>query len=186
MDANASAVTLMTLHSAKGLEFNYVFIAGLEENIFPHKNCLDDPEAIEEERRLCYVGVTRARKKLYLLSAVARRQYGTKRLGAVSRFIDEIPKELVDYRGRMPVKKIEERYFQGNIEDTLIDTEPEYDTPQDIEPALNPGQRVKHAKMGEGQIVKIEPYGDDFKITVSFKKHGKKVLSAQYANLQKL
>jgi len=176
----------MTLHAAKGLEFDAAFIAGMDENIFPHKNCFEEPEGIEEERRLCYVGITRARKRLFLLSAVTRRQFGTKRMGAVSRFINEIPEELLDRRGRAPIKKLEEKYIKGTIEDTLIDVEPSYDIPADIEPPFRPGEKVKHKKMGVGKIKKIEPYGGDFKITVEFKRHGKKVLSAQYANLERI
>jgi DNA helicase II / ATP-dependent DNA helicase PcrA len=185
LDENANAVTLMTLHSAKGLEFDIVFIAGMDEGIFPHKNCLEEPGGIEEERRLCYVGITRARKKLFLFSAVSRRQFGTKKLGSVSRFINEIPPELLEHKGRMPVKTVEEKYLKGAIEDTIIDMEPEFDMPVDVAPAYKPGQKVKHKIMGEGIILKIEPHGDDFKLTVSFKKHGKKVLSANHAGLEK-
>lgn len=186
LDESADAVTLMTIHSAKGLEFDIVFIAGMDEGLFPHKNCIEEPGGIEEERRLAYVGITRARKKLYLFSAVSRRQYGTKKLGAISRYISEIPPELLDHRGRMPVKTVEEKYLKGTIEDTLDGMEPEFDMPIDVAPTYKPGQKVKHKVMGQGQIIKIEPHGDDFKLTVVFKKHGKKVLSANHAGLEKI
>jgi DNA helicase-2/ATP-dependent DNA helicase PcrA len=187
LDENANAVTLMTMHSAKGLEFDIVFIAGMDEGIFPHRNCVDEPGGIEEERRLCYVGITRARKKLYLLSAVSRRQYGSKKLSSISRFINEIPPEFLDHRGRMPIKQVEEKYLKsGGIEDTISDMEPEFDMPVDVAPTYKPGQKVRHKIMGKGTIIKIEPHGDDFKLTVAFDKHGKKVLSANHAGLEKL
>jgi len=186
MDDKAEAVTLMTIHSAKGLEFDVVFLTGMDEGLFPHKNSIDEPGGIEEERRLAYVGITRARKKLYLFSAVSRRQYGTKKLGQISRYINEIPPELLEHKGRMPVKTVEEKYLKGSIEDTISDMEPEFDMPVDVAPTYKPGQKVKHKKMGAGVIVKIEPHGDDFKLTVNFKAHGKKVLSANHAGLEKI
>ncbi|MBN1114697.1 MAG: UvrD-helicase domain-containing protein [Oligoflexia bacterium] len=186
MDEKADAVTLMTVHSAKGLEFDVVFIAGMEEGLFPHKNCKDEPGGLEEERRLAYVAITRARKKLFLLSAASRRQTGTKRITKISPYMNEIPPELLEHRGRMPVKTVEEKYLKGTIEDTLQDMEPEFDMPVDVAPTYKPGQKVKHKVMGQGQIMKIEPHGDDFKLTVVFKKHGKKVLSANHAGLEKI
>ena len=85
----------------------------------------------------------------------------------------------------MPAKTVEEKYLKGAIEDTIADMEPEFDMPVDVAPSYKPGQKVKHKIMGEGVILKIEPHGDDFKLTISFKKHGKKVLSANYAGLEK-
>ena len=185
MDPEANAVTLMTIHSAKGLEFDYVFIAGMDENIFPHRNCIDEPGGIEEERRLCYVGITRARKKLYVMSSVERRQYGARRFGAMSRFIDEIPEELIELRGRMPVRAVK-RKIQEEDDSLFVDEEPDYDAVDEEALRYSPGDTVMHKKMGKGSIVKAEPYGDDIKVTVVFKKHGKKVLSAKYAGLEKI
>jgi len=95
-DEKTDAITLMTLHSAKGLEFPVVFIVGMEEGIFPHSRSLADASELEEERRLCYVGMTRAMKRLYLSSADTRMLYGALQANAISRFIDEIPEALLD------------------------------------------------------------------------------------------
>jgi DNA helicase-2/ATP-dependent DNA helicase PcrA len=184
MDENADAVTLMTVHSAKGLEFDVVFIAGMDEGLFPHKNCVEEPGGIEEERRLAYVAITRARKKLFLFSAVSRRQFGTKKLSTISRYVNEIPPELLEHRGRMPVKTVEDKYLNGIIEGTVEDSGPEFEG-LDEAPRYKSGEKVRHKNMGIGVILKIDPYGDDFKLTVSFKNHGKKVLSANHAGLEK-
>jgi DNA helicase-2/ATP-dependent DNA helicase PcrA len=186
MDESANAVTLMTIHSAKGLEFDIVFIAGMDEGLFPHKNCVEEPGGIEEERRLAYVGITRARKKLFLFSAVSRRQYGTKKLSSISRYVNEIPPELLEHKGRMPVKTVEEKYMTKIVENSSVDWEPEFDMPLDEAPRYKNGQKVKHKNMGQGVILRIEPHGDDFKLTIAFKKHGKKVLSANHAGLEKI
>jgi len=187
-DKDADAITLMTLHSAKGLEFDAVFIVGMDEYLFPHKNCIEEPGGIEEERRLCYVGITRAKKKLYLLSAIARRQFGTKKISVVSRFINEIPSELLEYKGRMPVKAVQEKYMtNGDIVDAINDVETEYlDMPAEIEIPYKPGEKVRHKKMGTGTIIKVEPYGDDLRLTINFKTHGKKIISAKYGGLEKI
>ncbi|HNZ30279.1 MAG TPA: 3'-5' exonuclease, partial [Candidatus Goldiibacteriota bacterium] len=187
LDEDADAVTLMTIHSAKGLEFDNVFIAGMDEKIFPHKNCIEEEGGIEEERRLAYVGITRARKRLYLLSAISRRQFGARTLGAISRFINEIPEEYLHHKGRPPVKQLDEK-LSGATRDMgagSADYEGIDEEPQGIK-LLEPGDKVSHIKMGDGIITKIEPYGDDYKITVMFKKHGKKELSAKYAGLVKI
>jgi len=95
-DREAKAVTLMTLHNAKGLEFPIVFMVGMEEGLFPHANSLLDPADLEEERRLCYVGITRAQKRLYLTYALSRMLFGSFQANAPSRFLGEIPKELLE------------------------------------------------------------------------------------------
>jgi len=193
LDESYEAVTLMTIHSAKGLEFDVVFLTGMDEGIFPHKNCVDEPGGIEEERRLAYVAITRAKKKLYIMSALSRRQFGTKKIGTISRFVHEIPEELLIHKGRLPQKQTQEKYYgNGPDEDpsqAQACPEPGNDTAYNDEPveaAYIPGQKVKHVKMGQGTIVKVEPYGDDFKITVVFKNSGKKILSAKFAGLVKI
>ncbi len=179
-DKDANAVTLMTMHSAKGLEFKVVFIIGVDEDIFPHKNCIQEENGIEEERRLCYVGITRAKKKLYLLSALCRRQYGTKKISTVSRFIKEIPREILNIEGRTPPSLLTDgdKSLSYEAEERIDEV---YD---DFECEFKPGQVVKHTKMGIGTIAKVEPYGDDVRLTVVFKNKGKKQLSAKYANLK--
>ncbi|MGD0565912.1 MAG: 3'-5' exonuclease, partial [Candidatus Goldiibacteriota bacterium] len=191
LDESAEAVTLMTIHSAKGLEFDVVFLTGMDEGIFPHKNCIDEPGGIEEERRLAYVAITRARKKLYIYSALSRRQFGTKKMGTISRFVHEIPEELLEHKGRLPVNQVREKYYGSGSDEEPADScpAPGNDIVYNDEPQENPfipGQKVKHAKMGTGTILKSEPYGDDVKITVMFKNFGKKVLSGKFAGLVKV
>jgi DNA helicase-2/ATP-dependent DNA helicase PcrA len=180
MDRDANAITLMTMHSAKGLEFDNVFIAGMNEELLPHKNCIEEPGGIEEERRLCYVGMTRAKKRLFLFTTLFRRQYGSKNVSSVSRFVDEIPQELLEIKGKTLIKEY------VNKEPFMIDAEPQFEEYIDEAPVYKKGEKVKHKIMGEGIILKIEPHGDDYKLTVAFKKHGKKVLSANFAGLQKI
>ncbi len=192
LDESDEAVTLMTIHSAKGLEFDLVFLTGMDEGIFPHKNCMEEPGGIEEERRLAYVAITRARKKLYIMSAVSRRQFGTKKVGAISRFVNEIPEDILERKGRLPVKQTQEKFYgNGPDDEPAADAcpAPGADPVYNDEPQEDPymaGQKVKHAKLGQGTILKTEPYGDDFKITVLFRSAGKKVLSAKFAGLEKI
>lgn len=180
MDKNANAITLMTIHSAKGLEFENVFISGMNEDLFPHKNSIDEPGGIEEERRLCYVGMTRAKKRLFLFTTLFRRQYGSKNISSVSRFVDEIPPEFLEIKGKTLIKE------HINKEPFMIDAEPQYEEYTDEAPVYKLGEKVKHKIMGEGVILKIEPHGSDYKLTIAFRKHGKKVLSANFAGLKKI
>jgi DNA helicase-2/ATP-dependent DNA helicase PcrA len=172
-DAEAR-VTLMTLHSAKGLEFPAVFMTGLEEGVFPHARSVDDPEAIEEERRLCYVGVTRARERLYLTWAEHRRihGYGT---GEPSRFLEEMPGEhLALLNPSRPAPAVPEP----------VDRQPFPDEHEDW--PVRVGARVRHARFGEGLVVGVEREGADTIVTVGFASVGRKRLSLQYAHLEEL
>ena len=164
-DITQDAVTLMTLHSAKGLEFDYVFITGMEENIFPHSRSLMDAEELEEERRLCYVGITRARKKVYITYAQQRMLYGGLSNSSPSRFIDEIPEELT-----------ENIYSVGEI-----DKKPILD-PEIIALNVKTGDKVKHNHFGIGTVVQV--YKND--ITVLFSKLGAKKLDKYLAPLERL
>lgn len=186
-DKEANAVTLMTIHSAKGLEFDVVFVIGMMEDIFPHKNSLleNAEKGIEEERRLCYVGLTRAKKKLFLIGSRARRQYGQRKFCTLSRFLYEIPKDLIKFEGGIPPPDITKKIYEYEKEESHNDTEyidADYD--DDIVFQYKKGQKVKHSKMGTGIIQKVEPYGEDLRITVLFKNRGKKILSAKYAKLE--
>lgn len=145
---NSDVITLMTVHSAKGLEFDYVFIIGLEEGIFPHNNSLFESEALEEERRLCYVAITRARKNLYLINARKRTIYGMDSYNAPSRFIEEINEELLDS------DVIKEKINIQPFHKIAIDDKVEY----------NVGGRIIHDSFGEGVIVSV----DKSIITVAF------------------
>ena len=166
------SVQLMTMHSAKGLEFPLVFIVGLEENLFPHKMSMDDPTQIEEERRLCYVGITRAMQKLVLTYAESRRLYGEDNYHSPSRFLRELPKTLV-----------QEVRLQSSITRPL--SMHRSLTPE-MPAGINLGQRVYHEIFGEGVVLNFEGRGAAARVQVNFADDGSKWLVLQYANLQML
>jgi DNA helicase II / ATP-dependent DNA helicase PcrA len=201
-----ATVTLLTLHTAKGLEFDHVFLTGLEEGTFPHSRCLNDPEELEEERRLCYVGMTRARDTLTLTRAVYRRIYGTERLhgSSPSRFLQEIPAELIDTAEGSLAAAGETRRYEPDPEYSYSAEEfarrmrrtptssreraprVRSDPPSPrIKRGGNPliGQRVQHPTYGVGTIIHVDGDDDDRKLTVSFTNHGTKKLVERYANL---
>ena len=167
-DAYSDAVNLMTLHTAKGLEFDRVYLVGMEEGLFPHQRSSDDPAQLEEERRLCYVGVTRARKKLTLSYARHRRMHGTDFYPQPSRFLGEIPAELMD----------DIRLGGAVTRDFFTKSQPDADTP------FGPGQRVVHDRFGEGTVLNLEGRGSHARIQVNFETSGAKWLVLAYANLQ--
>ncbi len=170
-------VTLMTLHMAKGLEFPAVFITGMEEGIFPHGRAYTDPEELEEERRLCYVGMTRAKIRLYLTAAVQRRLYGGEGFNLPSRFLEEIPSHLL--------KRIEARRTPSSL-DTLVEPGLRYETEGDQEPFVDfyqPGIRVRHPEWGVGTIRERIGSGEEMKVVVTFAGIGTKKLKVKYAHL---
>ena len=173
IDAEAGGVTLMTLHSAKGLEFPVVFLTGLEEGVFPHSRSMLEPEELEEERRLCYVGITRAREQLMLSYALHRRIQGYG-VAEPSRFLLEIPEEqlhLVNARRPEPVSPSGGR---------VAEAAPDEDFPFRL------GAKVRHARWGEGLLVGIQREGADVIATVHFASVGRKRLSLQYAHLEEI
>lgn len=179
-DENDDAVQLMTLHSAKGLEFDLVFMAGMEEGLFPHKMSMDNLSGLEEERRLCYVGITRARTKLYLSHAESRRLHGDVNLCRPSRFIREIPKDLVQ---EIRLKTtINHGGMMGNRpRRNKVGSDAEVpDT------GLSLGQRVTHGKFGEGVVLNYEGQGANARVQVNFDAVGSKWLVLSYANLEVL
>jgi DNA helicase-2/ATP-dependent DNA helicase PcrA len=251
----SARVTLMTLHAAKGLEFPLVFLAGLEEGLFPHSRTLMNPEELEEERRLCYVGMTRAMNTLILTRAHYRRRYGNDapEQSIPSRFLEEVPNHLVEnLGGRSPAwsvpaygngrgssyggarrqnnfSEFDSRHYNyedesqevtrvsgghgsapkskspegGSIDNIArffggqgikpgslvrpVSSRPKMDIPEPTGAAgLKKGQRVRHSKYGEGQIVMREGDGDEAKLTVLFSRHGMKKLMEKFANLEKL
>jgi DNA helicase II / ATP-dependent DNA helicase PcrA len=189
-------VSLMTLHSAKGLEFDAVFLAGLEEGLLPHGRSLGSNAEVEEERRLFYVGMTRAKQSLVLSRAVYRRTYGEERLRAAlpSRFLAEIPGDLIEAAlGSQSEPGETRRYepdpdFSDNNYVYRQKTRTPYGQPSrgarraSKDPLI--GTRVRHAKYGVGTIIEVEGEGEDRKLTVSFQDHGAKKLIERYANLQ--
>jgi len=165
-------VQLMTLHSAKGLEFDTVFLCGLEEGLFPHKRSVEEPGRLEEERRLCYVGITRAGKRLFLAYAEHRRLHGSESYCMPSRFINEIPADLVEeIRPRIQVSRPYVSY---------AGRQPMESQPQ----GLGLGQRVQHAKFGDGVVLNYEGQGAHARVQVNFESAGTKWLVVAYANLQ--
>ena len=171
-DEDQDAVQLMTLHSAKGLEFPLVFIAGVEENLFPHKMSLDEPGRLEEERRLAYVGITRAMQKLYLTFAESRSIYGSESFNSVSRFVRDIPKEV-----------IEEVRLQNTIARPTSYAASAIRSDQGDDTGFQLGQQVNHNVYGEGVILNFEGNGPRARVHVRFEDAGTKILILASANL---
>ncbi|CAM4445863.1 MAG: DNA helicase II [Legionellaceae bacterium] len=174
-DAFTDCVQLMTLHTAKGLEFPLVFLTGLEEGLFPHIRSIEKVEELEEERRLCYVGMTRAMKKLFLTYAESRRLHGIEKLHRPSRFIKEIPENLLNEvrikaKITRPVSHLRMSIPKQNVSDI----------------GLRLGQRVNHSIFGEGVILAFEGQGEQTRVQVNFYQTGVKWLVASYAKLQVL
>jgi len=187
-EAWEDCIQMMTLHTAKGLEFPVVFLAGLEDGLFPHQRSLNDLDSLEEERRLAYVGTTRAMQHLYLTYAEQRRLHGIDSYGQPSRFIKEIPEQLVEevrpkvHGGRGGLgslgidhgtSTLHRPSFAGNS----LRAEP-------VAPGLKLGARVRHAKFGSGVVLNIEGQGPHARIQVNFESAGSKWLMLQFANLE--
>ncbi len=192
-------IWLMTLHAAKGLEFPMVILAGLEEGLFPHSRSSEDEEELEEERRLCYVGMTRARQRLVLTGAARRRVFGEYQSSEPSRFVDEVPFDLVDRvtpsfsgsahqgsfgRGEFrPTQYARGRGRPGGVREES----PGYayeDEDQTTGMNLRPGMRVRHQTFGVGTVVSVEPLDGDVKLAVRFTTGGLKTLRAKFAKLE--
>ncbi len=171
---NLNAVNLMTLHAAKGLEFDAVFIPGMEEGIFPHSRSLADPQEMEEERRLAYVGITRAKQYLYLIYTLSRTYFGNTQSNNVSRFISDIPAELVDFIPTNNPYDILNSNVRNFIQEDL--------ETQQFNDYIDIGDKVIHPTFGEGKVIDIE---NDV-ITVDFLSKGKTKLIAQFAKLKKI
>jgi DNA helicase-2/ATP-dependent DNA helicase PcrA len=181
------ALQLMTIHSAKGLEFHTVFVTGLEEGLFPHENSLNEMDGIEEERRLMYVAVTRARRRLYLSLAQSRMLHGQVRYGIASRFVDEVPRELVQWlsarerRGSLDADRSEWGSRSWAQPNGTVAGSPRATPPA---PAWRIGQSVRHAKFGVGVIIDAEGRGSDARVQVNFREAGVKWLALDYARLE--
>jgi DNA helicase-2/ATP-dependent DNA helicase PcrA len=170
-EAYQDSVQLMTLHSAKGLEFSLLFLCGMEDGLFPHQRSINDAAGLEEERRLCYVGITRARKELYLTHAEQRRLHGEMRYSIPSRFLREIPAELVE-----------------EVRPAMVVSRPVYRRTESLSTAiaggLRLGQRVRHGKFGEGVVLRSSGSGAHTQVEVNFEDSGTKWLVVAYANLE--
>ncbi len=181
-DEGGDSVQMMTLHMAKGLEFMYVFLCGMEEGLFPHNRCMSDLDALEEERRLCYVGMTRAMKHLYLTYAEQRRLHGMDTHPAPSRFIKEVPQDIVaEVRPRVQVSRaIAARARREQPAAPAI----RFRTEEPPPPGMRLGARVRHGKFGEGVVLNFEGSGPHARVQVIFEQQGTKWLMMQYANLE--
>jgi DNA helicase-2/ATP-dependent DNA helicase PcrA len=169
-------VQLMTMHSAKGLEFPLVFLAGMEDGLFPHRRTLEDAEGLEEERRLCYVGATRAMRELYLTCAEQRRLHGVDSFAQPSRFIREMPPELIEEL--RPQIRVSRPVYQQAVAPSRGGRLPDPEQPVRL------GQRVRHGKFGEGVVLNCEGSGAHARVQVNFERGGAKWLVMSYANLE--
>ena len=170
-------VILMTLHSAKGLEFPVVFIIGMEEGIFPHSRSLTEPEEMEEERRLAYVGITRAEEELYLTNARMRTLYGRMNVNSPSRFIDEIPEDVLDYLHEPEHRSRVRTNRRGPVVRPQVNQESSW----------RPGDKANHKKWGVGTVVSVRGEGDDIELDIAFPQPvGIKRLLAKFAPIEKV
>lgn len=179
-DSNDS-ISLMTIHSAKGLEFPVVFITGLEEGLFPSSRSLYDEDQIEEERRLCYVAITRAQKICYLTYAETRFLWGKTSYNNVSRFIDELPNHLEEINSRQTIYKRESYSFQTSSPATS-----NRNSEKELLPQFKSGDKVLHDKFGQGIVIEVKGEGSSQEVTVAFNSLGLKKLLLEYAKLEKI
>ena len=187
-DADGGVVTLMTLHTAKGLEFPVVFLTGMEDGVFPHMRSLGSPRELEEERRLAYVGITRARQRLYVTRSIMRSAWGAPAFNPPSRFLEEIPSEVIDWRREEPVGRSPLSGGFGSspssssaalrLGDRIVGTGPVV--------SLAAGERVTHQKFGLGTVVATSGAGDKAEATIDFGSAGVKRLLLRYAPVEKL
>ncbi|WP_010680952.1 DNA helicase PcrA [Acetivibrio cellulolyticus] len=196
MDENGDYVVLMTLHSAKGLEFPVVFMVGMEEGIFPGYRSMSDESELEEERRLCYVGITRAKQKLYLTNTFTRTLFGNTTYNKMSRFLKEIPPELLEgnekkepMTSKKPVNKNVSAGSTGSFSapsSFRTSTFTDVSKPKTAAANFSIGDQVEHKKFGVGVITNVEKENDDYKLEIHFKGAGMKRLMAAFANLSKI
>jgi DNA helicase-2/ATP-dependent DNA helicase PcrA len=182
-EEHGGLVTMMTLHTAKGLEFPVVFLTGMEEEVFPHQRSLTDPKELEEERRLAYVGITRAEQRLYLTRAITRNWWGRPSFHKQSRFLAEIPAQLIEWR-----RDAEAAVRAVTPSQERMAGRPGTRSPGNRPvPALATGDMVTHDKFGLGTVVSTEGYGDQAEAKIDFgADYGVKHLVLRYAPLEKL
>jgi DNA helicase-2/ATP-dependent DNA helicase PcrA len=207
LDQEVNSVTLMTLHISKGLEYPFVFVVGLEENLFPSARSIDKDgdEDVEEERRLAYVGMTRAREKLWLTYTLIRRVWGQEQLNPPSRFIKEIPQNLIQFNRSAETPRFVSRFGSSGGDESLswgavssdrnrarssdFDSQgfPDYESDiSDANAGLVKGTRVRHPTFGAGSIFATEGNGDNLKVSVMFADNTIKKFIAKYARLERI
>ena len=179
-----TAVSLLTLHASKGLEFPVVFLVGLEQGLFPNFRSLDDPDALEEERRLCYVGITRAQELLYLTHARERRLYGSRESAVPSQFLAELPKELLNFgmhRGGVSSSQT------NRVPQQTSWRNPDTDSPSTTKiQNWTVGDRIFHKTFGIGEITHIFGGGNKISLAIKFPSLGQKIIDPKIAQLQKM
>src|SRR5690606_37689181 len=173
---------LMTLHTAKGLEFPVVFLTGLEDGVFPHLRSLGEPQELEEERRLAYVGITRAQRRLYLSRALVRSAWGAPSFNPASRFLAEVPEELIEWRTD-PGKTLT---TAATARETRTAPAAAPRRGGRAVPNLAPGDRVNHDKFGLGTVLSVDGAGDKTSAKIDFGSAGVKTLLLSYAPIEKL
>jgi DNA helicase-2/ATP-dependent DNA helicase PcrA len=177
----ADALQMMTVHSAKGLEFDAVFMTGLEEGLFPHEQSAMERDGLEEERRLAYVAITRARNRLYLSHAQTRMLHGQTRYNIPSRFLEEIPQQLLKW---LTPRFSKQKAFAPDFSRQTAKPFPRQSTAAREVGGFRIGQNVTHPKFGAGVIVDLEGQGSDIRVQVNFRDHGLKLLALAVAKLQ--
>lgn len=192
LNSGDDKVVLMTIHSAKGLEFPYVYLCGMEDGLFPGSMTINSgsQEEMEEERRLCYVGITRAKDRLFLSSARQRMMHGANSYNPVSRFLKEIPSELLDIGGYRKVLNPVSDQLKPSVIPAAFTAKPNYGKTFTVNRAVSldyrVGDRVKHIKFGIGTVQEIVNGGKDYEVTVDFEGYGRKRMFASFAKLQKV
>ena len=188
---------MMTLHSAKGLEFPIVFLVGMEEGLFPHMRTLSSPEEMEEERRLCYVGITRAKHSVFLTRAQTRMLYGEIQTNRPSRFLAEIPEALLEARKKTVVKStLQQQYAKGKakpptgklspLRQPVAQTRPSVATSTAGNVEWKANDKASHGKWGVGTVVAVKGTGEDQEVSIAFPGQGIKVLSVKFAPIQRI
>ena len=196
-DSDADTTVMMTLHSAKGLEFPVVFIAGMEEGVFPGMAIYQNPDELNEERRLAYVGITRAKEQLYITKTKSRMLFGSTTHNAPSRFVGEIPDKLVTKTGERNSFSAPAGSGSFNSGKINLGSTPSYNYNPKLSPAFNKtvqkttntyavGDRVLHKVFGKGMIVKAEKMGNDTMLEITFETKGTKTLMANFCKMEKI
>ena len=192
-DEDQDAVVLMTLHSAKGLEFPVVFLCGMEEGVFPSYRSSFEESELEEERRLCYVGITRAQQRLYVCHAFSRTLFGNTTYNRISRFVDEIPDDFIAEKEALPAPKSRAQLLENksklpapNAVKKSFLTATQVSSAKKEKIDYQVGDQVRHKKFGQGLVISVQPIGNDAKLEIAFEKVGTKNLMAVFANLEKV
>lgn len=192
-DDKADTVVMMTMHSAKGLEFPVVFLPGFEDGIFPGVQAIYSPEQLEEERRLAYVAITRAREQLYILNAQSRMIFGSTNRNRPSRFLQEIPEELMEHTAarswKQPKPGTALPVSSKEVREAAMESALHFGAPQSAQAhkalQFRPGDQVEHRAFGKGMVLSVTPMGNDHLLEIAFESKGTKRIMANFAHLKR-